>query len=151
MKKVKKGKPTVSVSYEVERGKIKEFATALGDFNAVYFSQEEAIKQGYRDIIAPPTFGLPIKRWGCGITDHVEYCKILDVDPQMIMHGEQEFLYFGELNPGDQLSGQEYITDIFEKPSLFQIVCETKFYNQNGKHVLTSRFTQVELKRKGAP
>ncbi|ADY55451.1 MaoC domain protein dehydratase [Syntrophobotulus glycolicus DSM 8271] len=148
-KNVEIGKATVAVSYEVERGKIKEFATALGDSNPVYFSREEARKQGYRDIIAAPTFGLPVKRWGSGVSDYGEYCKMLDIDPQMVVHGEQEFLYFGEINPGDVLTGQEYLTDLIEKDTMYLLVCETKFYNQDGAHVLTSRFTQIERKRKG--
>jgi hypothetical protein len=42
--------------FEIERGKIKTFAKVLGLKNSIYFSQEEAQRQGYRDVVAPPTF-----------------------------------------------------------------------------------------------
>ncbi|MSQ33703.1 MAG: MaoC family dehydratase [Dehalococcoidia bacterium] len=40
----------------VERGKIAEFARAIGDNNPIYFDQTKARAAGFADIPAPPTF-----------------------------------------------------------------------------------------------
>ncbi|MEA3486688.1 MAG: MaoC family dehydratase N-terminal domain-containing protein, partial [Thermodesulfobacteriota bacterium] len=44
------------IIWEVERGKIREFAKAIGDPNPVYLDKEAAIAEGYKDTPAPPTF-----------------------------------------------------------------------------------------------
>jgi len=42
--------------YVVGREKIRDFATAIGDFNPLYHDEAAAKAAGYDDIIAPPTF-----------------------------------------------------------------------------------------------
>lgn len=46
--------------YEVSRVKIMEFAEAIGDPNPVYRDPAAARLAGYRDLIAPPTFGVVV-------------------------------------------------------------------------------------------
>jgi len=48
---------------EVEKGAIKRYADAVGDFNPIYWDEEYASNSRYGSIIAPPGFfGWPI-RW----------------------------------------------------------------------------------------
>ena len=54
--KTKVGKEYPPIIWEVERGKITEFAKAIGDFDPIYQDRDTAIKQGYKDTPAPPTF-----------------------------------------------------------------------------------------------
>jgi acyl dehydratase len=145
-KKIKIGQEIQSFTNTVASCKIREMATAIGDPNPIYFDSNKAKASGYKDLVAPPTFGLPLKRWGSEGLEHSVYASMLDVDPFLMMHGEQEFIYYGEINPGDEITGIERVTDIQEKSKLFVIVTDTDFYNQDGNHVLTSRFTIIEKK-----
>ncbi len=144
-KKIKIGQEILRTKFTVESCKIKEMATAMGDPNPIYYDTNKAREAGYKDIIAPPTFGMPLKRWGHGF-DHPTYCSMIDVNPLFMMHGEQEFIYYGEINPGDEITGIERVVDIQEKPSLFLIVLAIDFYNQDEIHVLTSHLTIAERK-----
>ena len=47
-----------SAVYEVGRGKIAEFARAIGDDDPVYRDPEAAKAAGHPDVIAPPTFAI---------------------------------------------------------------------------------------------
>ncbi len=47
---------TIEFELAVERGKIREFALAVGEDNQLFFDPEEARRHGLPDIVAPPTF-----------------------------------------------------------------------------------------------
>ncbi len=50
------GKEFSPFAMPVERGKIREFANAIGDDNPIYSDPVYAGKSGFGDIPAPPTF-----------------------------------------------------------------------------------------------
>ena len=47
-------------SYLIGREKVREFATAIGDFAPVFHDLAAAQELGYRDLPAPPTFAFAI-------------------------------------------------------------------------------------------
>ncbi|MFZ5632837.1 MAG: FAS1-like dehydratase domain-containing protein [Bacillota bacterium] len=47
-------------SFTVERGKIREFAAAIGDMKDIYLDPKKAVEAGYADVTVPPTFGTVI-------------------------------------------------------------------------------------------
>ncbi len=49
-----------SAVYEVGRGKIAEFARAIGEDSALHRDVEAARAAGYPDVIAPPTFAIAL-------------------------------------------------------------------------------------------
>ena len=59
-------------TFEVEKGKIAEFAMAISQkedkdqVNPLYVNREAAQKAGYKDIIAPPTFQTCFPLWAGG-------------------------------------------------------------------------------------
>jgi len=53
-----KGKRYPPFEYEVGKEKIREFAQAVGEDNAVYFDRAAAREAGSRDIPAPPMFAV---------------------------------------------------------------------------------------------
>lgn len=132
------------VSLAVERGKIREFAGAIGDPNPVYYDPEEARKQGYRDVIAPPTFGTVIDLWGG--KDFTKICSLLDMNPVMVLHGEHEYTYFGEINPAEEITATTMVDGYQEKKGLHLYKLVTDYVNQRGELVLKSRHTIVERK-----
>jgi len=138
------GKTFPPYEFRVERGKIREFADAVGDPNPIYRDPEAAAKAGLPGIPAPPTL---LRTF---IYDPNSSRDALGVkDWSYIVHGEQEFEYLGPIYAGDVLTAHERIASMTEKDSkragrLQIAVIETTFYNQRGEKVQIARRTLVE-------
>lgn len=131
-------------TFTVEKGKIKEFAGAIGDPNPIYYDIDKARQQGYRDVIAPPTFGTVIDCWGD--MDFMKICVSLKMNPVMVLHGEQEYRYFGEINQGDIITATTVVAGYQEKKKLHLFLMDTEYVNQAGEVVLKCRHTIIERK-----
>jgi acyl dehydratase len=89
-----------SAVYEVGRGKIAEFATAIGDDDPVYRDPDAARAAGYADVIAPPTFAIVLT---------LEAANVVLGDPEVsldysrVVHGEQRFAHTRPIRAGDRL------------------------------------------------
>jgi len=114
-KNIKIGQIIGSFEFRVEAGKIRELALAIGDPNPVYYNSNTAREKGYRDIIASPTFGFAMNFWGGADFDLL--VRALELNPLRILHGEQEFQYLGEINPGDLVQCCTTVSSIEEKKS----------------------------------
>lgn len=138
------GKSFPPYEFHVERGKIREFADALGDPNPVYRDPQAAAAAGLPGIPAPPTL---LRTFLYETRASVEALKVADWS--YIVHGEQEFEYLAPIVAGDVLTGQDRIVSITEKESrragrLQIAVIETTFHNQRGEKVQVARRTLVE-------
>ena len=129
----------------VERGKIREFVLAIGDPNPVYVDPVSARAEGHRDVIAPPTFAAVIDLWS---GDYAGDCRLMGLDPAKLLHGEQEYEYFGEINPGDEITVYRDVTAAEEKKGksgvLKVVRLETRYINQRQELVLVARSTILE-------
>ena len=138
------GKSFAPYEFRVERGKIKEFADAVGDPNPLYRDPIVAAQAGFAAIPAPPTL---LRTF---LYETSESRNALGVkDWSYIVHGEQEFEYLAPVVAGDVLTAQDRIVSIAEKESkragTLQIaVIETVFKNQRGETVQIARRTLVE-------
>ncbi len=89
-----------SAVYEVGRGKIAEFASAIGEDDPVHRDSEAARAAGYPDVIAPPTFAIALT---------LEAANVVLGDPQVsldysrVVHGEQRFVHHRPIRAGDRL------------------------------------------------
>ena len=83
-----KGKEYAPFVVTVERGKIKEFARAIGDLSPFYLDDTVGRASEWGDIIAPPTFPTTFRDENA---DTGAMLKDLGVDISRILHGEQEF------------------------------------------------------------
>lgn len=131
----------------VERGKIREFAEAIGDDNPIYKDAEAARKQGYKDIVAMPTFAFAsIIRTG---TFH-RVVKDLGIEFARAMHAEQGYEYYNEIFPGDTLMVVMEVKHITEKKgksgNLDFIQFENTYTNQHDELVLKEEILVVERK-----
>lgn len=133
-----------SYTYTVERGKMKELVMAIGDSNSVYLDREAARAEGYRDVIASPTFGTVIDHWG-GM-DFMDLCSLLKVNPVMVLHGEQDYRYYGEINPGDEITVNTVFSGYLEKKNMYIFTLDSDYVNQKGERVLQCRKTIIERK-----
>ena len=121
----------------VERGKIREFAEAIGDDNPIYKDAEAARKQGHKDIVAMPTFAFASVMWT--ETFH-RAVNDLGIEFTRIMHAEQGYEYYREIFSGDKLKGVMEVKQITEKKSksgnLEFVQFETIYTNQHEELVL---------------
>ena len=117
-------------TYTVEKGKIKEFASAIGDEKEEYMNGETI----------PPTFPTVIEFWG-GKSSSSE---TLGLNMSKVLHGEQAFEYLGDINPGDEITVNSTVEDVYTKASMNFVVLKKEFVNQNNETVLISRSTIIE-------
>lgn len=153
--KTKIGYVFPSTSWEVEKGKIAEFAMAVSqkankkDVKPIYADSAAAKAAGYDDIIAPPTFITSMSFW-CGV-GLIARLPVMGIKLQRLLHGEEEYEYFQPIHPGDTLTETMKIADVYEKekkdkPGKFMefTVLEMDIKNQRGELVLRSRMIAVE-------
>ena len=106
------GKEYPPYPFTVERGKIKEFARAIGDLNPCYLDDRVGAASEWGDLIAPPTFAVTFRD---ETADTGAMLRDLGTDISRILHGEQEFELFRPLQPGQTYLCRARIVDIYEK------------------------------------
>ncbi|GAB3463060.1 MaoC family dehydratase N-terminal domain-containing protein [Streptomonospora sediminis] len=121
--------------YEVTRGKIREFAEAIGDSAAVYIDTATARAAGYDDVIAPPTF--PVIMGMEGMSQAVVDPE-LRLDFSMVVHGDQSFSYQRPLQAGDVIETVTRIADIAALGGNERLTLESEMRTVEGEHVLTA-------------
>jgi acyl dehydratase len=106
-----KGKEYPPYTVTVERGKIKEFARAIGDLSPFYLDDRVGRASEWGDIIAPPTFLTTFRDEG----ETGGMLRDLGVDIGRILHGEQEFEYWKPIRPGETYLCHGKVLDVYEK------------------------------------
>ncbi|HOO90032.1 MAG TPA: MaoC family dehydratase N-terminal domain-containing protein [Syntrophales bacterium] len=144
----KAGAEYAPMVWEVERGKIREMAKAIGDPNPVYSDKDAAIKAGYKDTPATPTF-LTVPMMWCGQMPAI--INDLKINFMMVLHGEEEYEYYQLMYPGDVITGTPKITKMEEKTSksgskMDLVSMEVLYTNQRGEKVAKARSLLIERK-----
>lgn len=139
------GKTFPPFTVEVEKGKIREFALALGDENPIFFDDSAAREAGLPGIVAPLTFATAMQNWSAG--DSSGPITEMGGDYSRVVHGDQEYEYYRPVACGDVLTGQTRVADIAHKTGrsgpLDLVKFETVFKDAAGEPVLLSRSTVV--------
>ena len=139
------GKEYPETTFEVEKGKIKEFARAIGDKSPIFHKEEAAKAEGFDGLALPPTFPTVFAMTGGMMMKVIADLKINMVK---MLHGGQEYTYHKPIKPGDIIKGKTKIANIFEKSgkggSMDFIVLETTYTNQNGEKVLVDTSTLIQ-------
>ena len=130
--------------YEVSRVKIADFADAIGEASELCRNREAALKAGYPDVIAPPTFAVIIDQRSTAavVTD-----PGLGLDYSMVVHGEQGFSYVRPLHAGDVVVATTTVESIKSVGALSMMVTSTSIDTVDGEHVCTARSNLVERGR----
>jgi acyl dehydratase len=139
------GKAFASFTFEVDKSKIRELTQALGDDNPIFVDDSRAQAAGLPGIVAPPTFPTVLKMWGeGGSSPHI---KAMGGDVLRLLHGSEEYEYFGFIRPGDVITGQTRVVSIEEKEArsgrLDIVVLQTDYHNQRGELLVVARTTIV--------
>ncbi len=128
----------------VERGKIKEFARAIGDANPFHLDDRVGRASPWGDIIAPPTFTITFRD---ETADTGALLRELGTDISRVLHGEQEFEIFRPIRPGESYVCRSKVLDVYEKagksgPMAF-VVRETAITDTTNEIVATMRHITV--------
>ena len=97
---------------DVERGRLKFFAKAIGETDPVYCDEEAARRAGHPDIPAPPTFLFAAELDSGAL---MRLLAELGIDIGRILHGEQSFSYRRLVHAGERITVRSRISDIYAK------------------------------------
>lgn len=126
------GRVFPSFSFQIERGKVREFALAIEDSNPAYFDE---------DPVLPPTFSTVFTFWGGASLEGL--LNAVGVEMIRVLHAEQEYEYHAPMKVGDTMTGTTKIADIYDKGgrsgAMEFIQFETEYRNQHGALTLTDR------------
>jgi acyl dehydratase len=127
----------------VERGRIKDFARAIGDLNPLYLDDRVGQASEWGDIIAPPTFLTTFRAEG----ETGALLRELGTDISRVLHGEQAFELYRPVRPGETFLCRSKVVDVYEKtgrsgPMAF-VARETAVADRTGELVATIRHTTV--------
>lgn len=130
-------------SIDVEKGRLRFFAKAIGETNAIYFDEAAARDAGHRALPVPPTFLMCLNS---DVSAGVDRMALLKLDLARILHAEQAFDYHRMAYQGDTLHFETTLTDVYDKKggALHFVVSTTRVTNQHGEHVADMRSTLVE-------
>lgn len=135
------GRKSAKATIPVEELHIQRFARAIGDDNPLFNDAAGAKKTGHKGLIAPPTFATIFGFESPSATGD------LDFDYAKLVHGEQEYEYHRPLRPGDRITVQTKIVDIFQKEgktgTMDFLVTEMTGHDQRGRKVFTGRSTAI--------
>jgi acyl dehydratase len=116
---------------EVEPGRIRQFGKATGETRAHYLDVASAQDYGWPSLPVPPTmlFALEMEQpnpWICTDT--------LGIDLARVLHGEQEFTFYGMAFAGDTLTYEVSVEDIVSKRggALELVTKASRVTNQRG-------------------
>ncbi len=133
--------------FEIEAGKVAEFARAITDPNAVFFDAQTARDRGHDRIPAPMTFTRvgTFPRYAVGDERGFD----LGFRPEHVLHGEQSYEYVRPVRVGDVLEGTTTLADCYQRDgerggTMTFAVFETTYTDQDGDRVLTERTTSIE-------
>jgi len=130
-------------SIDVEKGRLRFFAKAIGETDAIYTDESAARDAGHPGLPVPPTFLMCLNS---DVSAGVDRMGLLKLDLARILHAEQAFDYHRMAYAGDTLHFETTLTDVYDKKggALHFCVTTTRVTNQRGEHVADMRGTLVE-------
>jgi acyl dehydratase len=113
-----KGQTLPTVTVKVERGQIRFFAKVLGETDPVHLDVDAAIAAGHPDLVAPPSFFMPIEAMADEERSRLgqpSLINLLHCNFQRLLHGDENYVYLGPIYAGDELRFDTKIVDFYEK------------------------------------
>lgn len=114
----KKGTRLAPVVVPVERGRIRFFARVLGETDPIHFDVAEAKAKGHPDLVAPPSFFMPIEAAANEERERLGQRSILNLincDYRYLLHGDETYDYFGLIFAGDEVTLITTIINFYER------------------------------------
>jgi acyl dehydratase len=134
------GKVFAPVDYAVGREKIREFASAVGETNPLYFEPEAARAAGYADVVAPPMFAVV---YASRSVAPALFDPEVGLNFAMMVHGAQEFAWGPLVVAGDDITTTTTVKDISDRGEMTFYVFESVSRNQREETVCTGTWTNI--------
>lgn len=126
---------------DVERGRLRFFAQAIGETDPVFTDLGAARAAGHRDLPAPPTFVFSL---ALEAPDPFGYLGDLGIDLRHILHGEQRFDHHAVVYAGDRITVRESIVDVYAKSGgALEFLVKRSEFLRDGEPVATATSTIV--------
>lgn len=100
------------ITMDIERGRLRAYAKATGQHDAVYSDFAAAQAAGHPDLPVPPSFLFAIE---LEQPDPFAWAPLLGIDMRFVLHGEQRFDYHRMAYAGETLTASPTISDIYSK------------------------------------
>jgi acyl dehydratase len=134
------GKTFAPATYAVGREKIREYAHAVGETDALYLDVEAARAAGYADVVAPPMFAVVYSLpavWPALFDEEV------GIDFAQMVHGGQEFEWGPLVVAGDEITTTASVKDVSERRGNGFFVFESVSVNGGGETVCTGLWSNI--------
>ncbi len=128
------GRTTAPQTVDVEKGRLKFFAKAIGETDPIYTDEAAAKAAGYPALPAPPTFAFCLEMETNSLWDNI---AAMGVPVGKILHGSQSFKYLAPILAGDKITFVTKVSDIYDKKGgkMEFIVEDSTATNQDGTPV----------------
>jgi hypothetical protein len=138
--KTRLGNTGTPFEFDVERGKVHEYARAVGAKDSAHFDGEAPV--------APPTFLAVQMHWE-RLVPGANPWDTIQMDPSKGVHAEQEYVFYGDpIRAGERLQAQSRIAEIWEKQgsagTLTFVKMVTEFRDAKGQLRAEAILTGVE-------
>ncbi|WP_312871427.1 FAS1-like dehydratase domain-containing protein [Amycolatopsis acididurans] len=128
------------VAFDVERGKIKEFATATLAEDPVHTDPEAARAAGFEDVLATPTHVVVAGHH----RDQRGFVDKLGLAYERVVVGSVTWTYLRPVLAGDRLTAVRRVVDDVRKKSLRIVTLETEYTDQHGEAAVRVREALIE-------
>ena len=106
------GRTWPSWEVEVEKGRLRLLAEAIGETRPEYTDEAAARRAGYRSIVAPPTFAYCL---GADDPGGLAFLAELGIPVSRLLHGEQRITIHEPICAGDRVRVTRRVKDIYSK------------------------------------
>ncbi len=134
------GKSYDPVTYAVGREKIREYAAAVGETNALHLDVEAARAAGFADVVAPPMFAVV---YSAPSVAPAIFDPEVGMNFAMMVHGGQEFRWGPLVVAGDEITTTTTVKDISERGAMSFFVFESVSKNEREETVCTGTWTNI--------
>jgi acyl dehydratase len=134
------GKTFPRSTYAVGREKIREYASAVGETNPLYFDVDAARAAGYADVVAPPMFAVVYA--GRAIVPAL-FDPEVGIDFAHMLHAGQEFEWGPVVVAGDEITTTTTVAEIGERAGMGSYVFRTESRNEREETVCTGIWRQL--------
>lgn len=132
------GRWSTPVANLVERGAVRKFADAIGDFNPLYRDDQAAKQSRYGRMIAPPTFS---RTFDYGMIEGFELQK------DGLIHGEQAFHFERPIYVGEEVLCSMRVADTYTRNGgsgrMTFYLLEQKGESKQGELIFTAKMNVI--------
>jgi acyl dehydratase len=127
-------------SYVMGREKVREFASAVFATAPIHHDVDAAIRAGYVDLVAPPTFPIVIQQ---KTLQQLLAHPGAGIDFSRVVHGDQMFEYQRPLVAGDEVVATLRVTKVQSLRGHTMVTSESTITTTSGEPVVVATSTLV--------